>query len=131
MTCPTSASPWLQSILVVDDEPGIRDLVAWVLADEGYRVTVVQDVPAAIAALEGLQFHAILTDLRMPGPPGLVLVEEIERRGLQTPVILMSGSLAELDGSDPRVERLAGMVAKPLRLPTLRSLIPAVIGASQ
>jgi CheY-like chemotaxis protein len=116
---------------VVDDEPAIRNLVEWVLAAEGYRVTVVQDVPAAIAALERFRFDAILTDLRMPGPPGLVLVEQIERRGLQTPVILMSGSLAELDGSDPRVERLAGMVAKPLRLPTLRSLIPAVIGASQ
>jgi CheY-like chemotaxis protein len=128
---PDRTSPSPHSILVVDDEPGIRDLMARVLAAEGYRVTAVQDVSEAIAALERFQFDAILADLRMRGgPPGLVLVEEIEGRGLQTPVILMSGSLGELDGSDPRVERLAGMVAKPLCLPTLRSLIPAVIDAS-
>lgn len=131
MTCPTAAHSRPQSILVVDDERCIRDLMARVLGDEGYRVTVVQDVPAAIAVLDRIQFDAILTDLRMPGPPGLLLVEEIERRGLQTPVMLMSGSLVELDGSDPRVERLAGMVGKPVRLPMLRSLISAVVGASR
>jgi CheY-like chemotaxis protein len=115
---------------VVDDERCIRDLMARVLADEGYRVTVARDVPAAIAVLDRHQFDAILTDLRMPGPPGLVLVEEIERRGLQTPVMLMSGSLVELDDSDPRVERLAGIVGKPPRLQTLRSLISGVVGTS-
>lgn len=37
MTCPTSASSWPQSILVVDDEPGIRDLVAWVLTKVAHK----------------------------------------------------------------------------------------------
>lgn len=102
---PDRASPRPRSILVVDDEPGIRGLVARVLAAEGYRITAASDVPSAIRALEGSRFAAVLTDLRMPGPRGLVLVEEVERRGLRTPVVLTSGSLGEFDGLDPRVDR--------------------------
>jgi DNA-binding NtrC family response regulator len=118
-------------ILVVDDEPGVRRSVSWALSGDGYPVTAAPDVTSAIAALEGSDFAAILTDLRMPGGPGLVLVDEVERRGLSTPVILMSGSLGELDGSDPRIQRLAGVVAKPFDLQTLRSLISAVLGRPQ
>jgi two-component system alkaline phosphatase synthesis response regulator PhoP len=118
-------------ILVVDDEPGVRRSVSWALSGEGYPVTAAPDVASAIAALEESDFAAILTDLRLPGGPGLVLVDEVERRGLSTPVILMSGSLQELDGSDPRIQRLAGVVAKPFDLHTLRSVIAAVLGRPQ
>ncbi len=102
-----------------------------VLSSEGYSVTGASDVPSAAAALGGTDFAAILTDLRMPGPPGVALVEEVERRGLRTPVILMSGSLWDLDGADTRVARVAGLLAKPFSLETLRDLVRGVIGGRQ
>lgn len=112
-------------ILVVDDEPGIRATLSIVLSREGYSVTAVSDVPSAAAALEGAHFAAILTDLRMPGLPGVALVEEVAGRGLQTPVILMSGALESLD-EDPRIDLLAGLLAKPICFDTLCSLLQAV-----
>lgn len=118
------------SILVVDDEPGIRRAISRALSRDGHAVTAAYDVPSAITVLEDSRFAAILTDMRMPGPSGLALVEEVERRSLPTCVILMSGSLEELDGSDPRIARLAGVVAKPFDLKTLRSLISAATGIS-
>jgi CheY-like chemotaxis protein len=118
-------------ILVVDDEPVIRSVLSQVLSGDGYPVTAAHDVASAIAALEGSPFAAILTDLKMPGRTGLALVDEVERRSLPTPVILMSASLGELDGSDPRVARLAGRVAKPFELEELRRLISAAIGIGQ
>ena len=126
-----SRSPSSESILVVDDHPSVRSTVSLILSEDGYSVTAAIDVPSAAAALESAEFAVILTDLRMPGPPGIVLVDEIERRGLRTPVILMSGSLGDLDGTDPRVDRLAGLLAKPIHLETLRSLLRAVIGSPQ
>jgi CheY-like chemotaxis protein len=124
-----TARPNGKSILVVDDHPGVRLTVSMVLSREGYSVTGAGDVPSAAAALEGTDFAAIVTDLRMPGPPGLALVEEVERRGLRTPVILMSGSLEDLDREDERVDRLAGLLGKPFSLETLRSLVRAVTWA--
>jgi DNA-binding NtrC family response regulator len=128
---PDTASPAPQSILLVDDEPGIRRAVSHALSNDGYSVTAAHDVASAAAALEASQFAAIVADLRMPGSPGLALVEEVERRGLQTPVILTSISLGELDGADPRIDRLADLVAKPVWRQTLWSLITAVIGDSR
>jgi len=118
-------------ILVVDDEPGIRSMVERVLSRVGHPVRGARDVAAAITALDECHFAAILTDLAMPGRPGLALVDEVESRRLSTPVILMTGSPEDLDGSDPRVERLAGMVTKPFDVRALRSLISTVIGISQ
>jgi DNA-binding NtrC family response regulator len=100
-------------ILVVDDELGIRRSVERVLSRVGHPVRGARDVAAAIAALDECHFAAILTDLVMPGRSGLALVDEVEKRRLSTPVILMTASPERLEGSDPRVERLAGIVAKP------------------
>ena len=117
-----------QSILVVDDHSTVRGTLSSILAAGGFSVTEASDVPSATAALETNGFRAIVTDLWMPGPSGLALVEEVERRGLRTPVILMSGSFRDLDPGDPRVDRLAGLLAKPLRAAALLGLVRAVTG---
>ena len=119
-------APQAKSILVVDDEPGVRTTLSVILSGEGYSVTAASDVHSAAAALEGTDFAAILTDLRMPRPPGIAVVEEVAERGLETPVILMSGSLGDRDAADLRVDRLAGLLSKRICVETLRSLLRTV-----
>ena len=57
----------MAQILVVDDEPGIRDFIAEALEDEGHVVTREGDAMAAMARLRARAFDLMLTDLRMPG----------------------------------------------------------------
>jgi two-component system response regulator PilR (NtrC family) len=78
------------AILVADDEPGIRESLAEVLRDAGYRVETAADGTAALAALETNDFSIIVTDLRMPGSDGLSVLKRAHEVSPQTIVIIMT-----------------------------------------
>jgi two-component system, NtrC family, nitrogen regulation response regulator NtrX len=79
-------------ILVVDDEPDIRDLVRDILEDEGYRVATAEHAAAAREALRRETPELILLDIWMPGTDGIGLLREwAEGPGLPCPVVMMSG----------------------------------------
>ena len=81
-----------QHILVIDDEPDIRELVQEILEDEGYEVSVAAD---AISAREQRRLRRpdlILLDIWMPGTDGISLLKEWSDVGsLDTPVVMISG----------------------------------------
>ena len=77
-------------ILVVDDEPGMRDMLRLVLEKEGYRVRAAASAEAALEVLEGEAFEVVLCDIRMTGMDGLGFLAEVEKRGIETTIIMMS-----------------------------------------
>jgi len=78
-------------ILVVDDEPDIRDLVREILEDEGYRVTVAENGETARAAFARVDPDLVLLDIWMPDVDGITLLREWSAGGLDCPVVVMSG----------------------------------------
>jgi DNA-binding NtrC family response regulator len=79
-------------VLVVDDEPDIRQLVQDILEDEGYRVRTAAHAQAAREALAVKVPDAILLDIWMPDTDGIALLREwAEGAGLPCPVVMMSG----------------------------------------
>jgi DNA-binding NtrC family response regulator len=79
-------------ILVVDDEPDIRELVRDILEDENYAVSTAEDAAAARQALRDRRPDLILLDIWMPDLDGISLLKEWSQgRGLPCPVIMMSG----------------------------------------
>lgn len=80
----------MNRVLVVDDEP----LICWTLrdhlVDEGYSVAVAANADEALASLEIETPDVILLDVRMPGIDGLTLLQRIQSRGLDIPVIIMT-----------------------------------------
>src|SRR5262245_47454890 len=80
------------SILVVDDEPGVREVVAEMLCDAGYVVETAGHARDAIALLEGREYDAVLSDVNMPDVDGLAFLRAVRERDLDVPVILMSGA---------------------------------------
>ncbi len=79
-------------ILIVDDEPDIRELVSDILADEGYRVTVAADAAAARQSVLQSPPDLVLLDIWMPDTDGITLLRQWCQEGeLAYPVIMMSG----------------------------------------
>lgn len=79
------------TVLVVDDERNILTSVSRALGLEGYHVEVAGSAEVALDKLAKQSFDAILLDVQLPGMDGLAMLNELERLGVSTPVIMMSG----------------------------------------
>ena len=83
-------------ILVVDDDPRIRQMLVRYFEDEGYRITAVADGEAMRAQIGRNTFSIILLDLMLPGESGLELAREI-RANSDVPIIMLTGKDDVLD----------------------------------
>ena len=81
-----------KQILVVDDEVGIRELLAEILADEGYQVQLAENAAQARAYRHQHEPDLVLLDIWMPDTDGVTLLKEwAEQELLTMPVVMMSG----------------------------------------
>lgn len=87
----------IPTILVVEDEPVIRELMAILLEDEGFTVRQAGDGLAALEMLEQHRIDLVLSDVKMPRLDGASLVHRLRARGDAIPVVLMSAVYAEVD----------------------------------
>lgn len=102
-------------MLVVDDQPTVRDLVAHALTTAGIEVVATSSSAAALVRASEPGLDAILLDLAMPGLSGADVLRALRARGIATPVVLMSGFAEahvrdQLDGLAPD-----GFLQKPFR----------------
>jgi DNA-binding NtrC family response regulator len=82
----------MATILVVDDELGIRGLLSDILSDEGHSVELAENAAEARAVRERMRPDLVLLDIWMPDVDGITLLKEWGAAGLLTmPVIMMSG----------------------------------------
>jgi two-component system, response regulator RegA len=79
------------SLLLVDDDERFRERMARALSDRGVSVSLAGDASEALRQLSERQFDAAVTDLKMPGPNGLVLIKEIMTRSPDTRVVVLTG----------------------------------------
>jgi PAS domain S-box-containing protein len=80
-----------ETILLVDDEAGIRNLLSIALADEGYEVITAADGREALAVFLALAPAIVLTDIKMPGMDGIELLGAIKEKNPATEVIMITG----------------------------------------
>lgn len=100
-------------ILVVDDEPLLRESLRDILLNNGYEASVARNGRDAMVQIAREQFDAILLDLFMPDIHGIDVLNFIARRGLDTPVIVISGD----DSVDSVIGALRGGAQDFLRKP--------------
>jgi DNA-binding NtrC family response regulator len=79
-----------RSVLAVDDDSVIRDMITELLGDAGFEVTSVESADDALSAFQQREFDVVLTDLQMPGKDGLELLAELRALRPDTPVVLMT-----------------------------------------
>lgn len=108
-------------ILVVDDEPIIRNLLAELLFDEGFRVRTAPDGQQALDQVAFEPPDLIISDVAMPKMDGPTMVDRLRARGDGTPVILISAHYAGVDLPGVRfipkpfdIDHLTAMVVRSL-----------------
>lgn len=117
-----------RTILIVEDDRDIRDVLAEILADEGYRVLLAEDGVEGLRRLaEGPRPALILLDLMMPRMDGFAFREE-QRKNPEwrdIPIVLLTAG-ADLPG---KVEHLqaADALRKPVKIDTLLALISRLL----
>lgn len=80
-----------RTILVVDDEEGIRESVREILSDEGYRVLEASDGTGVLELIRKERPHLVLLDIWMPQVDGIGLLKEIKEQHPEVDVIMISG----------------------------------------
>jgi two-component system nitrogen regulation response regulator NtrX len=80
-----------ESILVVDDEAGVRSSLSGILADEGYEVEVVESGEQCLAAVAARRFDLVLLDVWLPGADGLETLGRLRETDTELPVVMISG----------------------------------------
>src|ERR1700674_423804 len=107
-----------QRILVIEDDPILRDLLAeWLLA-AGYRVGVAPEGGAGIADARAHRPALVVTDIHMPGTGGAAVIAEVARMHPRIPVIAISGHFRSGHGLTPEEATALGAartLAKPFR----------------
>ena len=102
-------------ILIVDDNPELRQMLGEILEREGYKIQSTDKAKEALSGIERGNVDLCLLDLNMPGVSGFDLLKLIRRRHFPIPIIVVSAYISETVAKDLAVAGVQGMVAKPFK----------------
>jgi two-component system, OmpR family, alkaline phosphatase synthesis response regulator PhoP len=114
-------------LLIVEDDPTLRQALAFNLSREGYDVATAANGEAALQSARNERLDLVLLDVMLPGMSGVEVLRVLRRDGVTTPVIILSAKGDEID-------RVVGLkvgaddyIAKPFSRPELLARIEAVL----
>jgi PAS domain S-box-containing protein len=118
-----------ETILVVEDEPQLRDLTRQFLETHGYTVLVAENGGAAIEVVRkyGGPIHLLLTDIIMPVMNGRELAQRMAGLSPQTRILFMSGYTEVAAGRNDMIENSARFLQKPFTLDALTRKVREVL----
>jgi CheY-like chemotaxis protein len=79
-------------ILIVDDEPGVREVLGRLLAREGYECLEAADGPQALTLIRHERLDAVLLDLRMPGLGGMEVLRQAQVLHPDLPIVVVTSN---------------------------------------
>ncbi|MGI8917392.1 MAG: ATP-binding response regulator [Pyrinomonadaceae bacterium] len=119
-------------VLVVDDEPDARELIATVLRGRGAKVLAVDSALKALAELDGPRFHLLVSDIGMPDMDGYALIKKIRQLPAERGGTLPAVALTAYAGTQDRIRALASgyqtHVSKPVEPAELLTVVARLAG---
>jgi DNA-binding response OmpR family regulator len=118
-----------ETVLVVEDEPQIRELVKILLTSRGYSVLSVEDVSQAVSVSEQHEgpIHLLLTDVVLPGISGREVAKQITAHRPETKVLFTSGYTANAIVHHGVLDAGLHFLQKPFTMATLSEKVRAVL----
>lgn len=118
------------SILVVEDDKASQSLIKKILENRGYEIAMAQDGIEAITLLSQEHYDVIVSDVNMPNLDGFKLLEIMNQKGIETPVIFLTAR-TDLDDQIRGIELGAvDYITKPIEKERLLTKIQALIGTA-
>lgn len=113
-------------ILVVDDQLGVRLLLSEALEDEGFTIETAANGKEALEKIEVMQPELILLDLKMPIMTGTEVLEQLNSKGIQKKVIMMTAYGEEDIQETIRYQGVCGYINKPFDLDEVKEKISRI-----
>jgi len=120
-----------KKILLIEDEPGISMAVKDELEFEGYEVKLVENGVTGLESILHDQPDLVVMDLMLPGKNGFEICSEVRRRGVATPIIMLTARTQEADKVKGLDLGADDYVMKPFSLAELTARIRAVLRRSE
>jgi two-component system chemotaxis response regulator CheY len=119
-----------KSILIVDDSPSIRQMVAFTLKRAGYQVVDAADGLAGLAKAKGGHFDLVVSDINMPGLDGFGLTEALRALDAYktTPILVLTTEASDSMKQRGKAAGATGWLVKPFDPQKLLELVWRVIG---
>ena len=116
-----------RSVLVVEDQRDIAELIAMHVRDLGHRVECVHDGEAGLASARSGRFDMVILDVMLPGRDGLDIVRTLRMDRVDVPVLMLTARSTEID-------RVLGLelgaddyLTKPFSIPELQARVKAIL----
>ena len=119
------------SILVIDDEPFVRETLGDMLADLKHRVVTVDSGRAGVERISAQRFDVVFTDLAMPEMDGWETAREIRKRRPGLPVVLVTGYGATAQPPSGELDLVAGIIGKPFDFDQVTATLVRVCGHAE
>jgi CheY-like chemotaxis protein len=111
------------TVLVVDDDPGIREMLVAILSGMNFKVTAASDGYQAIELVKSGSFDAVMMDIKMPGIDGIETLKRIKGTRPGARVILMTAYASEGTVLAARMEGASTVLYKPFDLDKIEALL--------
>jgi signal transduction histidine kinase/ActR/RegA family two-component response regulator len=119
------------NVLIVEDEPCVRDFLGQVLTRLGHRHHLATCGREALDTLDREQFDVVLTDLGLPDLSGEQVARAAAQRCPQTPVVLLTGWADQIRAESLAIQGVSQVLAKPVSIDTLARTLAKVAAAGR
>jgi CheY-like chemotaxis protein len=113
-------------ILLIDDEPNVREVLVHLLGSFGYDVQTAANGASGLARFDEGGWNLVILDIVMPAMSGWAVVETIRRRAPSTPIVLTTGMNQPAVMQRARNWRLP-VIGKPFRSDTIRAIVATAL----
>jgi two-component system response regulator (stage 0 sporulation protein F) len=118
----------MKRILVVDDEPDIRLILADCLESYGFLVGMAASGSEALRELEHTRYDGMLLDIRMPGLDGLEVLKQVRQAHPALPIIMVTGSVARASAVEALKAGAKAYILKPFEVSEVKRMVERWIG---
>jgi len=117
-----------KSVLIVEDDYNIANLIREIVERKGNIATVTRDGSEAYQAFTSIKFDLIITDLKMPKMDGMTLIKKVRERNGNIPIIIITGYGSEKNRMLAKSYGVSHILSKPCSIIEISKTVDAVIG---
>ncbi len=110
-------------VLIVDDDPGIRETLTELITELGYRTTTAEDGLAALDKLDDGPYLCVLTDIMMPNMTGLELIKKVKAHDISLPVVVITGYASIEIAIDAMKYGASDFISKPFKIKQIELIL--------